>query len=368
MRSANLSAFLGAARAEFSQLLKSPLLIILTVIESITFIFLVNFFGTTGAFAPTALINKDKGEYGEIFVETLRNAHHSFDLKFMDEESAKEGVKDGNLVAIVTIPENFTSAIKKGNTVAVDVVVNNIDTDMTADIQRAMPAAITKFGQKLQLPGIHVETKEIDLIDHDTGFVPYLVVSALALSAFIVSGILSAITVAREFETGTIKIISVSPVHPLIPLFGRVLATSAISIVTMIIAACIVIFGHHVIPVHPIQMALTLILCVIIFGCIGASIGIALKRSLPVASLIFGIALPLYLFSGAYEPERFDGNILWGSTHFFPLYYAIGILEHAVLDLKVTPESIFVNFLALIGFVVLAVILSITYIKKRISE
>ena len=47
------------------------------------------------------------------------------------------------------------------------------------------------FGKEFQLDGIKVQTQEYDLIDHDTGFIPYLVVSALALSALIISGILT---------------------------------------------------------------------------------------------------------------------------------------------------------------------------------
>jgi ABC-type multidrug transport system permease subunit len=245
------------------------------------------------------------------------------------------------------------------------VVVDNIDTDMTADIQRALPSAIAAFGKEFQMPGIHVQTKEYDLIDHDTGFIPYLVVSALALSALIIAGILGAVTVAREFESKTADIIKVSPINPLIPLLGKVLATNIVAILTMLIAVAIVIFGHHVIPIHPFELAFALIFCIFIFSCIGAALGAALKRTLPVASLIFGISLPLYLFSGTYEPERFDGNTIWYIAHFTPLYYAVGILEHAALDLKVTPESVLTNFIVLGGWAALALFAMHYFIKKN---
>ncbi len=360
-------AFIGAFKAELIQLIRSPLLITLTVIQAITFIFLVNFFGMTGAFAPTALIDLDKGYYAKAFTESLKNAHHSFDLKFMDEKTAMERVKLGKIVAMITIPEGFSEAIDNGETVPLKVVVDNIDTDMTADIQRALPAAITAFGREFQLPGISVRTAEFDLIDHDTGFIPYLVVSALALSALIISGILGAVTVAREFESKTAELLIVSPIHPMIPLIGRVLATNVISVFTMLIAASIVIFGHGVIPVHPLELAVTLLACVIIFGWIGAAMGAAMKRTLPVASLVFGISLPLYLFSGTYEPERFDGNLIWGMAHFTPLYYAVGILEHAALDLRVTPEPVYINFLALAGWAILSLAAIYYYVRRNIT-
>jgi ABC-2 type transport system permease protein len=361
---ASLNAFFGACRAELIQLSRSPLLIVLTVIQAITFIFLVNFFGTTGAFAPTALIDNDRGYYAKAFIQNLQNAHHSFTLKPMDQKTAEQAVKNGKIVAMIIIPKGFSEAIDARGTVPLKVVVDNIDTDMTADIQRALPSAISSFGKEFALPNIHVQTQETDLIDHDTGFIPYLVVSALALSSLIIAGILGAVTVAREFESKTAELLLVSPVNPLIPLMGRVFATDLVAIVTMLIAVAIVIFGYNVVPIHPIEMAFALLFCIFIFSCIGAALGAALKRTLPVASLIFGISLPLYLFSGTYEPERFDGVIIWSLAHVTPLYYAVGILEHAALNLQVTPEAIWFNFLALLGWALLALI-SMQYFIKR---
>lgn len=342
-----IPAFITAFKTEIILLYRSPLLITLTVIQAVTFIFLVNFFGLTGAFAPTALVDNDKGYYAKAFIEKLKTAHHSFALQFMDEKTALERVREGKITSVITIPEGFSEAIDNGETIPLKVVVDNIDTDMTADIQRALPAAITAFGNEIKLPGIHTRIEESDLIDHDTGFIPYLVVSALALSALIISGILGAVTVAREFESKTAELLIISPLHPIIPFLGRIFATNIVSILTMLIAVGIVILGYGVNPIHPVELTVALLLCVIIFGWMGAALGSALKRTLPVASLVFGISLPLYLFSGTYEPERFDGNFIWGLAHFTPLYYAVGILEHAALDLRVTPEPVYVNFLAL---------------------
>jgi ABC-type multidrug transport system permease subunit len=111
-------------------------------------------------------------------------------------------------------------------------------------------------------------------------------------------------------------------------------------------------------------MASALLVCIIIFGCIGASLGAAMKRTLPVASLILGISLPLYLFSGTYEPERFDGNTIWAIAHFTPLYYAVGILEHAALDLQVTPESVSINFIVLLAWAILS-LAAMSYFVRR---
>jgi ABC-type multidrug transport system permease subunit len=270
----------------------------------------------------------------------------------MSHEQATKELNRGNLVAAITIPAGFSNAIKYGETVPIPVAVDNVDTDLTDDIQRALPSAITFFAKQISLPDIRVHVIEHDLLPHDTNFIPYLVVSALALDAFIVAGILSAVAVAQEFETGTSLLLAIAPGNPLFALIGRMLIADLVAFVSMLVSAGIVIFGYGVVPLHPTEVIITIITCVIIFGCMGAMLGVALKRTLPVASLIFGLALPLYIDSGSLEPERFDGNVIWGLAHLSPIYYAVGMLEHAFHGFQVTPEPIFLDFLLLVVWAV----------------
>jgi ABC-type multidrug transport system permease subunit len=360
------TALLGTYRAEMIQMIRSPLLVILAVIQAITFLLLVSLFGLTGSMAPTALINNDNGVYSKILIKNLEGAHHSFRLEPMSSPQAQKLLNQGRLVAIITIPQGFSQSISYGQTIPITVAVDNIDADMTDDIQRALPSAIVSFGDHMNFPGIRVHVDEEDILRTDTNFIPYLIVSALVLDAFVVAGILSAIAVAREFESGTFKQLSLTPIHPLIPFIGRVLATDTIAFLGMIISAGIVIFGYKVVPLHPLEMFGALVICVIIFGCVGALVGVVLKKTLPVASLIFGLALPLYIDSGSLEPERFDGNIIWGFAHLSPIYYAVGVLENAFHGFHVTPESITADFLLLMVWAIVMIFITGILIRRQI--
>jgi ABC-2 type transport system permease protein len=359
------TALLGTYRAEIIQLFRSPLLVILALVQAITFLLLVSLFGLTGSMAPTALINNDNGMYSRLFIKNLETAHHSFNLEPMSNTEAQKLLNQGRLVAIITIPQGFSQAISYGQTKAITVDVDNIDADMTDDIQRAIPSAIVAFGTQQHFPGIRVHVNETDVQTHDTGFIPYLIVSALALDAFVIAGILSAIAVAREFETGTFKLLKLSPVHPIIPFIGRILAADTIAFAGMLLSTTIVIFGYKVTPLHPLEMLGAIFMCVIIFGCVGGLVGVMLKKTLPVASLIFGLALPLYIDSGSLEPERFDGNIIWGFAHLSPIYYAIGILEDAFHGFRVTPEPISIDFLLLVLWALLIIFATGKLIRRQ---
>ena len=362
----SLQALLGGIHAEFSQLRRSKLLIALTLLQAITFIILVSLFGMTGAWAPVAIIDYDQGVYAKRFIENLDKAHHSFRLYPMDLQTANKEIEHGSLVGIITIQPGFSNTIARGSTALITVVVDNIDTDMTADIQRALPAAITKFAKESNFPNIHVEAVEHDLIDHDTDFIGYLIVSALAIDALIIAGILSAVAVARELETGTGRLLAVAPVDPIFPVIGRLIATTTISVGALIIAATVGLAGFRVHVMHPIELIVILLLSVIVFSFIGAAFGAAIRKTVPVSTLIFSIALPLYLDSNTNEPQRFDGNTIWMIGHISPVYQVAAILEHAVHNLYVTPESMQMNYIALIVWGIFAFFTAWYFIQRNL--
>jgi ABC-2 type transport system permease protein len=353
------------ARAEAAQLRRSPLLVILAVAQAVTFLLLVSLFGLTGSRAPTAIVDNDGGPAAHILIAKLAEAHRSFSLRHMPADQADAALRRGDLVAVITIPQGFSDAVQRGDTIALPVAVDNVDADLTDDVQRALPSAIVEFGHEMGFPGIRLQPAERDLVNHDTDFIPYLVVSALALDALVVAGVLAAISVAREFEGGTARVLATSPMHPLIPLSGRLITTGGVSLAALGVTTALVVLLYRVVPINPLELILGLVACVVIFTCVGAAIGALIRRILPVTALVFGIALPLYIDSGALEPERFDGDIIWSIAHLSPVYYAVGVLEHAFHSLNVTPEPVWLDLLALGGWAVVALVGARALMRRR---
>lgn len=220
-----------------------------------------------------------------------------------------------------------------------DVTVDNVDVDLTNDVQRALPAAIVDFGHQLGLPGLRLAVAEHDAYRHDTDYVPYLAVSALALDCFVLAGSLGALSVAREWERGTIKLWRMAPAGPIAFLAGK-LAAATVAALALAAAVAVIVLGYHLVPVAPLGLAGVLALCVMIFTVLGAWFGTMVRRSAPIVPLMFGLVMPFYLDSGALEPSRFDGDAVWLIAHVTPLYYSVGILEWAFYGLAVTPEPV----------------------------
>ena len=356
--------FLASAGLELAHLNRNRWFVALTALAAVSFLVMMSLFGLTGSYAPVALINRDGGALSQDFVEALLGAHHSFALHSMGLDEADLALRSGRLVGIITIPAGFSADVETGTTVPIDVQIDNVNVDLTNDVQRALPAAVVAFGRKRNFPGVRAELVEHDVLPHDTGYIPYLVVSALALDAMMIAGILGALATSREWERRTVKLLRLAPASSGAVLAGKLVVAGAGATValTITLVAIVMIFG--VVPVAPWTTLCTLAACVAIFTCFGAWLGAVLKRTLAVVPLLFGLVMPFYVDSGALEPTRFDGEPIWRVAHLSPIYYAVGVLEWAYHGLRVTPEKVYLDAIVLLGIALASVALTLGSLSR----
>jgi ABC-2 type transport system permease protein len=360
--------FRASAALEASALLAHRSFVALTAVAAVSFLVLVSLFGLTGAYAPVALIDHDHGPLAKAFVESLNRAHHSFALKAIPEREAEAMLGTGRLVGLLTIPEGFSTAIASGHTVPIDIRIDNVNIDMTEDVQRALPAAIVDFGRRQGFPGTTTRMAEHDVHPHDTGYIPYLVVSGLALDAMVIAGVLGAMATAREWERKTVTLLRLSPASRAIVLAGKLSVSAGVAFAALMLAVVVIVTVYGVVPIAPGTTILVLAACVILFTALGAGLGALLKRTIAAVPFVFGLAMPFYVVSGSLEPIRFDGETIWRAAHLSPVYYAVGALEWAFHGLYVTPEPIFVDLLVLVGLASIAIAMTLGQLGKGASR
>lgn len=353
-------------RVEWAHLRRSWLFLALALVQGLSFLVLVSLFALTGSRAPTALVNSDGSALSLQFVKDLKAAHDSFSIRPMTAKLAQSELDAGDIVAIIKIPKGFGGSVTRGQTALVQVELDNVDTDMTDDIERAVPSAIVLFGDQYHFPGIRVRSVEHDEIAHDTGYIGYLVVSALALDVLVVAGVVAGAAVAREWESGTAMAWKTAGSATGFVL-GKVAAAAAVGALGIIPPLLLVVLAYRVVPVHWAGVIITLAGCCVLFACVGAALGALTKRVVPAAALLFGLAIPLYMDSGALEPERFDGNKIWSLAHLSPLYSVVGVLEDVFHGLHVTPEPVAVDAVVMGAWTVAMFIIAGWLAGRRLS-
>src|SRR5215510_12178404 len=146
---------------------------ILGVILPVNFLILMSLFALAGAQAPTAVVMQDRGPYARAFYDAMAHAH-SFRLQTASAEVAQDLLQAGKIVAVVTIPADFDTRLRQNQRVSVAVQINNLNTDFTNDIRRAVPLSITIFYGKALPHLVLVTMNDQDLHAKDTDYIPYL--------------------------------------------------------------------------------------------------------------------------------------------------------------------------------------------------
>ncbi|HUJ74120.1 MAG TPA: ABC transporter permease, partial [bacterium] len=124
----------ACARKDLTSALKDRAFTIAGLFLPVTVLILMSLFVLAGSHAPTAIVNQDGGSRASQFVAALNQAR-SFRLVSATAEEASRMMREGKIVATITLPPGFSALIDAGQRIAIPVVINNLNTDFTNDIR-----------------------------------------------------------------------------------------------------------------------------------------------------------------------------------------------------------------------------------------
>ena len=306
-------------------------------------------FALSGGQAPTAVIVDDHGPLATALVDAMARSH-SFQLRRLSAAEADRELHAGEIVAVVTIPASFDDDVRAGRVVTLPVDLNNLDTDQTNDIRRAVPLAITSFYAAALPDRVVVKAREIDDQRSDTGYVPYLAVGVV-VAGLMVEGLLQAsLLSAREYEDGTIKELALAPVSRWALTAGKVAAGLALTGAAGVVVTGVVVLGLGVRPAHPWEVLASGLLLMVPFVALGVLLGTVLRRRQAVVPLAIGSFLPLFFMSGPFGPPNWLGPAAAAISLVSPLTYAIALFQHAFHGYRTAQPALGADVAVLVGF------------------
>src|SRR5215471_4180058 len=140
----SLRVIWACLKKDLKSALTEPLYTLVSIILPLNVLLLMSLLVISGGLAPTAVVMQDTGPLAQQFYAAMSQAH-SFVLQQATAEQAEALIAQGRIVAVVTIPADFDTSIQQHLPVQVGVKINNLNTDFTNDIRRAVPDAITQF-------------------------------------------------------------------------------------------------------------------------------------------------------------------------------------------------------------------------------
>jgi ABC-2 type transport system permease protein len=353
----NLRVIWACMKKDIKSALTERVFTIISVFLPMNFLILMSLFVLSGGYAPTAVVMQDTGPYAQQFYDAMAHAH-SFVLQKTSAQEAEALIQGGRIVAVVTIPADFDTRVGNNAPVQVDVQINNLNTDFTNDIRRAVPLSITTFYAKAFPNIVTITPRESDFYAQDTDYIPYLTVSILVMALVIGSLLQSGTASAREWENSTIKELLLSPASRWTMIVGKMLGALVMALASVVVVLCVLILIIGVWPVHWSEVFGFTLLTMVIFIAWGTLLGTLLKQRQAFVALAFGTTLPLFFLSGAFGPISFNVPILQVVAQIFPVYYAIVLQQHAFHGFSLNTLGVGGNVLVLcaygLGLIILA--------------
>jgi ABC-2 type transport system permease protein len=328
--------------------------------------------GALGAAAvgrsPVALVTLDHGPKG-IEMQQIFHEADVFRITDATPQQAQVLLKQIQVIAVITIPADFTQRVEAHESSPIDVTVNNLNLDFTNDIRRAVPDAITQFYQAQGSSSpIKVTLQEHNLRSRDVELFQYSVLPTIVL-LIILNGLTNGgLATAREWESRTVKELLLSPAPRAAIITGKVLA----GFVTTLFFSLIVFLLCDLLGWMQPQGIywLTALLAIILMGLMGAGLGVALgalvQRIQATIPLSVNISIYLFFLAGGIGVLAFEPGWLQNIAAFIPLTYGRHALEMAVFY---SSSDLFGRDMLVLGLCALAaIVLGVLAMRRGIAS
>lgn len=338
----SLSRLWGLVRKEFIQLKRDRLtfsmLIGVPIMQLVLFGFAIN---TDPKFLPTAVIQKEISPFTRTVMASLQNTGY-FRITHRIESRAEADrlMKSGQVIFVITIPEDFSRRLVRGEGPELLLEVDATDPIVAGNAIAAAEQAIRQgFERDFKGPLAYLATappafslnvqrryNPENITQYNT--VPGIIGVMLTLTLVIITGI----SLSRERELGTLENLLAMPLLPIEVMFGKIIPF----IFGATVQVAIVLTAARFIFDVPILGSLWLLaLGVVVFVAANLSVGFTFstiaKTQLQAMQMSIFFFLPSILLSGFMFP--FAGMPGWAQTigHGLPLTYFLRIVRGVML-------------------------------------
>jgi ABC-2 type transport system permease protein len=256
-----------------------------------------------------------------------------------DYRTIERAIDRSRVLMAVVIPPRYSENLSAGRPAQVQLLLDGSDSNTASialgyaetlvrnySIDVRSQAMNLRSGQTLAPP---VDARLRVWYNNSLESKNYVVPGLIAVILQIIAALLTSLTIAREWEMGTMEQILSTPLRPAEMVLGKMLAYFAVGVADAAVAFLVGIFVFQV-PFRGSLGLLAFSICLFLFGalCWGIFVSAAAKTQLQAYQMgILSSFLPAFLLSGfIYSIE----NMPWVIriiTHIIPARYVVTILK-----------------------------------------
>jgi len=279
---------------------------------------------------------------------------------------------------VVVVPWNFSRQLRQGGPVAVQALADATD-DNTANIAFGYTQGVVQgYSSEVQInwmrsrgspvPPASVTTETRTWYNEDLESSAFIIPGILALVMSVIGAFLTSLTIAREWERGTMEQLISTPVSAMEIMLGKLLPYFVLGMVDTAITAAIAIYWFRV-PFRGsfVTLFASSAMFLIVVLSLGFFISVLAKSQFAASQIALLVTfLPAFLLSGfLFAIEQMPPALQW-ITRVLPARYYVSVLKK--IFLKGTPAALlYADLLPLAAFSVVLAILATRAFHKRLG-
>ena len=322
--------------------------------------------------------NQDGSKTSVDFLLNFKNSKY-FSIKacYNNEHDIERDINYGTAMIGMVIPKDFSRYLMSRQQAPLQVILDGSDSNTAQIALGYVKSVVSEFNVRLMTNALRQANapaiKTLDFrprvwFNQSFESKNFIVPGLIAIIMMIIAALLTSLTVAKEWERGTMEQLIATPIRPAELIIGKFIPYFVIGLIDLVIS---VIMGRFVfdVPLRGNVFLLFMLSSVFLTGALalGIYISTVAKNQLMASQMALLISfLPTFLLSG-FTYEIFNmPKIVQAFTYFIPARYFITILRGIYLK-GIGITDLWFESLCLIIFTVLMTGAAIKKFKKKIA-
>lgn len=285
-----------------------------------------------------------------------------------NEDDLSDRVREGNLTVGLIIPPDFQRQLERGSTAEVQVFIDGVDANTAGIASGYINQIIEKYNLRLATDRVKflINLQSVFLYNQGLTSSWFFVPGMIGVVLTLISSLVSAATVVREKDTGTLEQLLMTPAEAWEILLAKIVPLFVLLTGDILVALSIAKFVFNV----PFRGSLILFFFLSsIYLFVGMSIGIMLatiSRTQQQAFLTsFFINLPVVQLSGAIAPIESMPIFFQYLSLLNPLRHYVAIVRGILLR-GVGLETLWIEAISLVLFAAIMLSISVSRFRRQL--
>jgi ABC-2 type transport system permease protein len=308
----------------------------------------------------------------ELIQHITASGHFIIDENLSSINEIDASFKSGEVKMVVVIPPEFNDKFYKQKLATIQFIIDGTEPNFANTLNQYATRMIQRFSllknEKTTTPPFQIQIENRMVFNPELKSSYNFLPGVIAMILLLISAMMTSLTIAKEKETGTMEILLVSPVSPLLIILGKV---GPYALLSFLNAVLILLMGYYIFQV-PILGNLWLLLgmCgLYVLTALSLGILISAKSSSMKAAMmgsLMSLMMPTMLLSGFLFPITSMPTVLQYISKVIPATYFIEMIKGVMLK-GVGLENLFMPTMILVVMTFFFLLVSLKFFKTRLE-